>query len=125
MSITLDGFNQISVFIIAFLVLAVMYLLRWGALKLIAPNQTLPAVYVAARGLITILLFYSIPEEYQITGFSPAILFLIIIISNLIMMFGLINNNDDPEKTPGETSYHEETERKFDQPSTSDSNPIG
>ncbi|GJM29436.1 MAG: hypothetical protein DHS20C17_20710 [Cyclobacteriaceae bacterium] len=121
MSITMDGFNQVSVFIISILALLVMYLLRWGALKLIAPSQTLPAVYVAARGLITILLFYNIPSEYKITAFSPAILFLVIITSNLIMMYGLIKNNLDPEKTPDEGVAGPETEGDYDQSSSFDS----
>ncbi len=116
MSITLDGFNQISVFVIAFLALAIMYLLRWGALKIIAPKQLAPGIYVAARGLITILLFYSIPVEYQIPGFSPAILFLIIIISNLIMMYGLIKSNGEKEKTAGELLAEAESDNILEQP---------
>lgn len=98
MSITLDGFNQISAFVISILALAIMYLLRWGALKVIAPKQMLPGLFVAARGLITILLFYSIPEEHQIPDFSLAVLFLIIISSNLIMMYGLIKNGSVSEE---------------------------
>jgi hypothetical protein len=98
MSITLDGFNQFSAFVISFLSLAIMYLLRWGALKVIAPKQMLPGLFVAARGLITILLFYSIPEEHQIPDFSLAVLFLIIISSNLIMMYGLIKNGNVSEQ---------------------------
>ena len=113
MSITLDGFNHWSVFVISILALLLMYLLRWAGLKLILPKQLLPAVYVAPRGLITILLFYSIPEEYQIATFSPAILFLVIISSNLIMMYGLIRNGQEPEKTPGELQF-EETENSTD-----------
>ena len=117
MSITLDGFNQISVFVVSFLALAVMFVLRWGAFKLIAPKQMLPGIYVAARGLITILLFYSIPVEHQITGFSPAVLFLIIIISNLIMMYGLIRNTDEPDQVVeavDESKIDELMEQPFD-----------
>jgi len=124
MSITLDGFNQISVFVISLLAILLMYLLRYFGLKVIAPKQLKPAVYVAARGLITILLFYSIPEQHKITGFSPAILFLVIISTNLIMMFGLIrNNNDDeiPEKTPGESLEAPEFNQDLEQSSSADS----
>ena len=99
MSITLDGFNQLTVFIVAILALAIMYLLRWAALRLITPKHVFPALYVAPRGLITILLFYSIPAQHLIPDFSPAILFLVIIISNLIMMYGLIKNGQGPEKS--------------------------
>jgi Kef-type K+ transport system membrane component KefB len=117
MSITLDGFNQISVFVVSFLALAIMYILRWGAFKLIAPKQILPGIYVAARGLITILLFYSIPAEHQITGFSPAVLFLIIITSNLIMMYGLIRNGkeaDQADEIVTESEIEEILEHPFD-----------
>lgn len=109
MSITLDGFNQLTVFIVAILALAIMYLLRWAALRLITPKHVFPALYVAPRGLITILLFYSIPAQHLIPDFSPAILFLVIIISNLIMMYGLIKNSRDPEKTTGELLYEADT----------------
>lgn len=109
MSITLDGFNQLKVFIVAILALAIMYLLRWAALRLITPKHVFPALYVAPRGLITILLFYSIPAQHLIPDFSPAILFLVIIISNLIMMYGLIKNSRDPEKTTVELSYEADT----------------
>lgn len=109
MSITLDGFNQLKVFIVAILALAIMYLLRWAALRLITPKHVFPALYVAPRGLITILLFYSIPAQHLIPDFSPAILFLVIIISNLIMMYGLIKNSRDPEKTTGELLYEADT----------------
>ena len=109
MSITLDGFNQLKVFIVAILALAIMYLLRWAALRLITPKHVFPALYVAPRGLITILLFYSIPAQHLIPDFSPAILFLVIIISNLIMMYGLIKNSRDPEKITGELSYEADT----------------
>lgn len=109
MSITLDGFNQLTVFIVAILALAIMYLLRWAALRLITPKHVFPALYVAPRGLITILLFYSIPAQHLIPDFSPAILFLVIIISNLIMMYGLIKNGQGPEKSAGELLYEADT----------------
>ena len=105
MSITMDGFNQLSVFIVAILALAIMYLFRWAALRLITPKLIFPALYVAPRGLITILLFYSIPAQHQIANFSTAILFLVIITSNLIMMYGLIKNSQNLDNTPGEILY--------------------
>ena len=76
---------------------------------------------MAARGLITILLFYSIPVEHSIPGFSPAILLLVIIISNLVMMYGLIKNNNEPEKTPGELLPESEMDERVEQPFDPDS----
>jgi len=114
MSITLDGFNQLSVFMVAILALAIMYLFRWAALRLITPKRVFPALYVAPRGLITILLFYSIPAHHQIASFSPAILFLVIITSNLIMMYGLIRNGQGIEETPEETFYDADSSESMD-----------
>ncbi len=92
MSISLDGFNQPMVFVIAVVALIIMYVLRYGALRTMAKSQLNPGIYVAPRGLITILLFYSIPVEHQLVDFSPAILLLVIICSSLVMMYGLIKN---------------------------------
>lgn len=97
MSITLDGLNHISVFLIALIALVIMYLLRWAALNVIARPLLYPAIYIAPRGLITILLFYKIPTQYHVEAFSPSILLLVIIVSSLIMMYGLIKN---PGKKP-------------------------
>ena len=99
MSITLDGFTSASVFLIALLALAAIYGLRFFALKVVTPKQLEPALYIAPRGLITILLFYKIPEELMITGFSEGTLLLVILISSLIMMYGLIKNKSEEAKT--------------------------
>jgi hypothetical protein len=50
----------------------------------------IPELYVAPRGLITILLFYSIPPELSLGIISEGVLFFVIMISSIIMMFGLM-----------------------------------
>lgn len=42
------------------------------------------------KGLITVLLFYSIPEDKRIFGFAEPSVFMIIIISCLLMMGGTL-----------------------------------
>ena len=130
MSITLDGFNSPSVFLIAILALIIMYALRYLGLNTLAKSQLNPGLYIAPRGLITILLFYSIPVEFQIQGFSPAILLLVIIFSSLIMMYGLIKNKREPQQESeileaGQQSaaLDSASEMLFDQPSAPISNP--
>ncbi|MGI9543792.1 MAG: cation:proton antiporter [Cyclobacteriaceae bacterium] len=102
MSITLDGFNTASVFLIALLALAFIYLLRFIALKVVTPKQLEPALYIAPRGLITILLFYKIPPELNIPGFSEGTLLLVILVSSLVMMYGLIKNKSQLAKAEEE-----------------------
>ncbi len=122
MSITLDGFNQVAVFLIALLALIIMYLLRWVALKTLASTQLNPGIFVAPRGLITILLFYSIPQEHQIEGFSPAILLLVILCSSLIMMYGLIKSSGQDEE-PKAITQSDSGERVLESHETTALNP--
>jgi hypothetical protein len=49
-----------------------------------------PQGWIAPRGLITILLFYNIPEAVQVKGFNSGILLFIIIVTSLIMTFAMI-----------------------------------
>jgi hypothetical protein len=42
------------------------------------------------RGLITVLLFYSIPEMYKLSKFNEGILFFVILTTSVIMMVGSI-----------------------------------
>ena len=47
-------------------------------------------MFIAPRGLITILLFYTIPKAYQLEGFDEGILLYTILLSSLIMTVSLI-----------------------------------
>ncbi|NNF01606.1 MAG: hypothetical protein HKN22_02890, partial [Bacteroidia bacterium] len=49
-----------------------------------------PELFIAPRGLITIILFLSIPASYHIDRFSEGVVFFVIIVSSLIMMGGLM-----------------------------------
>jgi hypothetical protein len=50
----------------------------------------LPQLFIAPRGLITVLLFYAIPEEAKIETFEPGILLFVIIGTSLIMTAAMI-----------------------------------
>ena len=51
-----------------------------------------PQVFIAPRGLITILLFYKIPEYLVTENFSQGILLFVIIGTSIIMTISLIMN---------------------------------
>jgi Kef-type K+ transport system membrane component KefB len=52
---------------------------------------TNPLVYIAPRGLITILLFLSIPESMQTPLLDKSLITQVIVLTSLVMMFGLIS----------------------------------
>jgi len=57
------------------------------------------------RGLITILLFYIIPDEFKLKGFNEGILFYVVIVTSLLMMVGLMfhtQKKEDKEEKPDE-----------------------
>ena len=51
----------------------------------------MPEVMIAPRGLISILLFYAIPEEFQVHDFESGVLFIVIIVTSLVMAFSLMS----------------------------------
>jgi Kef-type K+ transport system membrane component KefB len=75
----------------AFIVLGI-YIVRFGVLKVFKPKSFSPEVYIAPRGLITILLFYAIPEELRSDRFDESILLFTILATSLFMTFALIRN---------------------------------
>jgi len=68
-----------------------IYLLRFIFLKLIK-FEVKPLIFIAPRGLITILLFLSIPATQIVPLVNNSLIIQVIILSALIMMFGLMTN---------------------------------
>lgn len=92
MTIVLSSLVNINVVVMSLIILAILYGVRLLVLKLIVRKNIFPQVLVAPRGLITILLFFNIPEMYHIAEFDSGILLFTIIISSVIMAYALIKN---------------------------------
>ncbi|KAA3651204.1 MAG: sodium:proton exchanger [Bacteroidetes bacterium] len=89
-SISLASLANLEVAIISLCILVALYGVRFIFLKLIVQKDLSPQVYLSPRGLITILLFFAIPAEYQSESFDSGILLYTIIISSLIMAVALV-----------------------------------
>ena len=85
---------DVKIIITGGLIVALIYCIRFLYLKFLTHRNLFPELFVAPRGLITILLFYSIPAELSIGLISEGVLFFVIIFSSLIMMFGLIKSKE-------------------------------
>ena len=79
-------------------IFAGILIIRYLVLKLFRIPSN-PLLYVAPRGLITILLFLSIPESQQLPFIDKSMITQVIILSAFVMMFGLMNNKNKVEKT--------------------------
>ncbi|MFK7806795.1 MAG: cation:proton antiporter [Saprospiraceae bacterium] len=95
-TISLASLLNLNVAMISVLIIASIYIIRYGILALFIGKDILPQLYIAPRGLITVLLFYAIPESAIVEGFEPGILLFIIIGTSLIMTFAMIA---DKQKT--------------------------
>ena len=80
---------DVELLFIGSLVITTLTLARLFYLRFISRTSLFPELFVAPKGLITILLFYSIPQKFLIPTFSEGILFFVIIVTGLIMLFGL------------------------------------
>jgi NhaP-type Na+/H+ or K+/H+ antiporter len=99
MSIVISSLINLQVLIISLIMLGVMFVLRYMLFVLFATDFMVPALFVAPRGLITILLFFSIPDEYKIAHFDNGILLYIILVGSGIMTLALMTRERE-EKLP-------------------------
>lgn len=89
-SINIYSLLQYDIILIGSLSIATILVIRFLLLKFILRNSIFPEILIAPRGLITIVLFYSIPHHMRSNSFNDGILFFVIIVSALIMMIGLM-----------------------------------
>lgn len=68
----------------------IVYVLRWCYLRFFAKIDLNPEVFISPRGLISILLFYSIPDSERLLGIGSGLLLCVILATSLVMTFGLI-----------------------------------
>jgi len=98
-TISLLSLANIQVAEISVLILISLYVVRYLFLKIILWKQSVfPQVFISPRGLITVLLFYSIPENFKIYNFDQGIIMYIIIATSIIMTFALIWNKRKTRK---------------------------
>jgi len=90
LTISLASLASFEVAIISLLIIASIYLVRFVVLRIFIGKDILPQLFIAPRGLITVLLFNAIPEAAEVENFEAGILLFIIIGTSLIMTFALI-----------------------------------
>ncbi|MFK8038760.1 MAG: cation:proton antiporter [Crocinitomicaceae bacterium] len=106
MYITLSSIIDWRVAVISLAIVAALYVVRFILLKIIVQRDIVPQLYIAPRGLITILLFFVIDSHIgadginhlRIDGFDTGILLFVILITSIVMTLGLIVYRGDNVK---------------------------
>ncbi|NND52122.1 MAG: hypothetical protein HKN54_06935 [Flavobacteriaceae bacterium] len=89
-SIMVSSLFSLEVLKVSLVLIASIFILRYILLRIFIGKDISPQVWIAPRGLITILLFYAIPASFQTNRFDSGILLFIIIATGLFMTVGLI-----------------------------------
>ena len=92
LTIAVSSLFSISVALISLLMILSIYVIRFVVLRVFYGKDILPQLFIAPRGLITVLLFYAIPAEAQVSAFEPGILLFVIIGTSLIMTWAMIKD---------------------------------
>ena len=83
---------NMSVLMNGLIAVIVIYLVRGLYLKYVTRADLVPELFIAPRGLISILLFFSIPDNMKLTDTSDGLLLFVILATSLIMTYGLISS---------------------------------
>ena len=97
-SIALSTLIDIKVAIVSAIALVVIYGSRFLSFLPYKHQNLKRAISIAPRGLITLLLFYSIPEELLFEEFRSGILLFVIIVTSLVMTSGLMKKDEKKEE---------------------------
>jgi Kef-type K+ transport system membrane component KefB len=92
LSITISSLYNLDVAINSLIIVAILYVIRYVTLRLFAKEHIRPEVFIAPRGLITVLLFFALlkTESLRIESFDSGLLLYPILITSIIMMISLI-----------------------------------
>lgn len=86
----IDGLLNYQNIITGLLITAGIFLLRMIFLKIVLKMPVIPLLFFSPRGLITILLFISVPVASQVSIISEEVITLVILMTILFMMIGNI-----------------------------------
>jgi Kef-type K+ transport system membrane component KefB len=90
MSIDLSCFSDIEALKIGGMVMLALIITRFVYLRVLNNENLFPEVLYSPRGLISVLLFYKIPDYFIDPNFKTGILVIVIVASNVLMMIGAL-----------------------------------
>ena len=102
-SILISSLYNLEVLKVSMAIVGSIFIIRLILLRIFIGKDFSPQVWIAPRGLITVLLFYAIPVSFQSELFDPGILLFIILATGILMTFGLILDSitdDEEEEAP-------------------------
>ncbi|MGN6495188.1 MAG: hypothetical protein ACTHLE_24585 [Agriterribacter sp.] len=106
-SIQLSFIYEAEVWQVGGMTVVALFIVRLLYLRFFVHTNVFPESFFLPRGLITIVLFYKIPEKMRLTEFNEGILFFVILTTSIIMTAGMIFYKKKPEQLLEEASFAE------------------
>lgn len=111
LTIDLGSLVDINVILISLMSVILIVLVRIVLLRFFVPKMSEVLLYIAPRGLITVLLFYSIPVTASNEDFQSGVILWVVLITSLYMSYGLIKDgNSSKPKMPFKTIESDDEE---------------
>lgn len=89
-TIDLKLLTDSNVLLLGSTIVGILFFVRFLYLRLVLRANLLPELFLMPRGLVTILLFYSIPAAKAMSNFNVGVLFFVVAATSIIMMVGLL-----------------------------------
>ncbi|MBN8823591.1 MULTISPECIES: sodium:proton exchanger [unclassified Spirosoma] len=83
---------DIDALVVSVLFVGVIIGWRWVTLRVTYQGELTPLLWIAPRGLITILLYLNIPDDLRLVGFREGIPVLVVVFSSLVATIGILGN---------------------------------
>lgn len=106
MTLELDSLLDLNTALLSLAIVASIYVVRFVCFKVFGMRDILPELFIAPRGLVTVLLFFGIPAMYQQNSFSSGILLYSILLTGIAMTVAMVLKGRDPV-TVQETNYRD------------------
>jgi NhaP-type Na+/H+ or K+/H+ antiporter len=87
-----------------------LFMVRFLYFRFFLKTNVFPEVFFIPRGLITIVLFYKIPENLRLNNFDEGIWFFIILVTGAIMTIGMLFYKKKPSELVEEPAFSERTD---------------
>ena len=103
MTVSLGVLLDLDVLLQGLVISVLLYLVRLLLLKVMNQEPLSPLLYIAPRGLITVLLFFAIESQYAalvVPAFDQGVLLVVILTTSLVMTASLIAHGSGLQQVP-------------------------
>ncbi|SDS27113.1 sodium/proton antiporter, CPA1 family [Mucilaginibacter mallensis] len=82
-----------------------IYAIRFLYIKLVSRTDLMPELVLIPRGLISVLLYYSLPPDMKIKGVETGLLFVVILGTSIILSLGLLATKRQASRQQGDGDF--------------------